>query len=138
MIQDWQIRSGLDVHVNLTVLSEMTNYTEEDSKYTDAGISRKKYKKDRCKHLKHLPLEPTVVYWTGSKDQQSKSVGHYSCYQSSSYYSGALHTAILGSHAPLTAGTEYTYKVGDPVYGWSEQFTFKMPQAVGSGSVPYR
>ena len=117
--------------------SETTLY--DFSRNTDS-LSRKKYKKQRCEHLRHLPLEPTVLYWTGNDDfgDSQESSGHYSCYQSSSYYSGALHTAILGLDAPLFAGAKYSYRVGDRNYGWSDDLEFVMPPAIGAASTPYR
>jgi len=41
---------------------------------------------------------------------------------------GLLHSAVIG---PLKPGATYTYKVGDPSYGWSDKMTFTAPPLVG-------
>ena len=40
--------------------------------HTDDGLSSKPYKEDRCRHLKNLPLEPTVVYWVGGDKYENE------------------------------------------------------------------
>jgi len=69
-----------------------------------------KHKKDKCRHLSDYPLQPTAQLGLSSGEYTLEVEGWFTCYSSSDYESGALHTALLGKAAPLAASTRYYYR----------------------------
>ena len=103
-----------------------------------AQLSKKGKKKDRCAHLEDYPLQPSVRFGLARGSFTLLATGSFTCYSSSEYDSGALHTVLLGRAAPLQPSTRYFYRAGDPQFGWSQEWSFVTPPAVGPDSVPYR
>lgn len=98
----------------------------------------RKKERERCQHLLDFPLQPTVRIGTESGEYVLNVSGSFTCYASSEYESGALHTVLLGSSKPLSPGTQYFYRTGDPQFGWSQEFAFTTPVPVSKHSLPYR
>jgi len=97
-----------------------------------------KHKKDKCRHLSDYPLQPTAQLGLSSGEYTLEVEGWFTCYSSSDYESGALHTALLGKAAPLAASTRYYYRAGDPNLGWSDEYSFSTAPPVSRDSVPYK
>lgn len=112
---------------------------EEQELSLDLGKKKhKKKRKSKCQHLLDYPLLPTVQLGTTTGDYAFNVSGFFTCYASSEYESGALHTVILGEEAPLEAGEQYFYRTGDPQFGWGSEFNFTTPVPVSKHSMPYR
>lgn len=99
---------------------------------------KKKKHKDKCEHLSDFPLQPTVQLGIESESYTLNVSGTFTCYASSEYESGALHTVLLGRDIPLSPATQYFYRTGDPDLGWSREFNFTTPVPVSKHSMPYR
>ena len=108
------------------------------TKTSPPQFGKKGKKKDRCAHLEDYPLQPSVQFGLASGNFTLLAAGSFTCYSSSEYDSGALHTVLLGRAAPLQPSTRYFYRAGDPQFGWSREWSFVTPPAVGPASVPYR
>ena len=131
------------LRLNKTYDKESATYPASSGFYSSKSIDehssvKKKQKKHRCKHLEDYPLNPTVRFWLDGQDQQNSATGRFSCYSSSSYWSGALHEVIIGQDQPLNASKLYYYQVGDPDFGFSSVYNFTMAPELGPASVPYR
>ena len=135
----WQ---GLTIKILLPLQADtalVSAVREEQEQIQD--LDKKKHKKKRkskCQHLLDFPLLPTVQLGTTTGDYTFNVSGSFTCYASSEYESGALHTVILGEDAPLEAGEQYFYRTGDPQFGWGPEFNFTTPVPVSKHSMPYR
>ena len=97
-----------------------------------------KKREGRCQHLLDFPLQPTVQLGTASGEYTYNVSGSFTCYASSEYESGALHTVLVGRISPLHPASTYFYRTGDPKYGWGREHNFTMPAPVSQHSTPYR
>ena len=121
-----------------TVLASAVKAEQESNQ----ELQKKKKKKDRkskCQHLLDFPLLPTVQLGKASGDYHLNVSGSFTCYASSEYKSGALHTVIVGSDSPLNPGesnasTEQGILNTDGV----QNFTSQPLVPVSKHSVPYR
>ena len=107
--------------ITCTLVSHLLTL-QDDSTMVDAvlvarngsGVGRsdlgKHHKKDKCQHLLDFPLKPTAQLGLSSGQYTVEVEGWFTCYSSSDYESGALHTALLGRAAPLAPSTRYFYR----------------------------
>ena len=94
---------------------------------------------DHCKAIRSLDLAPAVQWGTGPGNYDRISRGHFECYSTESYDSGALHKAVMGDEEPLPPNTAIYYRVGDINRNvWSKEWSFTTPPQVGIESLPYR
>lgn len=129
----------IDKGTRLSILLNVQEDVDLAAVYGKALDKKKKRKKKgKCEHLVDYPLLPTVQLGIASSAYTANATGTFTCYASSEYVSGALHTVLLGRASPLVPGVQYFYRVGDPQFGWGEEFQFTTPVPVSRHSTPYR
>lgn len=127
-------------------LSSLGQSTKDGILYAEARRSMKmvmsnRRHEDTCEVLKAMQLKPTVQWGYDPQGAYTHEIrGEYTCYTTTAYESGALHSVLIGvEEGPLTPGGTVYYRVGDADSDvWSDQHHFKMAPVVGEESLPYR